>query len=433
MVDFNSENKFQLHLWAMFFYQIFIQFYGIAIRLVALFNRKATLFLQGRNDWQTRYEDALQQTEKPIWVHCASLGEFEQGRPLIEKIKKDFPSKKIVVTFFSPSGFEIQKNYKSANAVFYLPLDTKKNAKDFIKILKPQFVVFVKYEFWLNYLNELHFKKIPTYIISTKFRSDQIFFKWYGGIFKTALQHFKTIFVQDEMSKNLLQKIKVENVQIAADTRFDRVFQNAQNVNLPAWLHKFCDGKNILIAGSTWQADEEILLQWQKKYLPKNWKMIWVPHEIAELKIKNLELGIGGNTILFSEIESQKNELKNEQHLIIDTIGLLSKIYSVGKIAYIGGGFGSGIHNILEPAVFGLPVFFGPKFEKFNEAIDLQNLGGSFSFQTENEFSEKINSLIKNEAELNRVGKIAKNFVEKNIGGTAIIMTALQTDGLLTP
>ena len=427
----------------MFFYQIFIHFYGVAIRLVALFNRKAKLFLQGRNDWKSRYKDTLQNIEKPIWVHCASLGEFEQGRPLIEKIKQDFPSKKIVVTFFSPSGFEIQKNYKGANAVLYLPLDTHTNAKDFLEILQPQFVVFVKYEFWLNYLNELNLKKIPTYIISTKFRADQIFFKWYGGIFKNALQHFKTIFVQDEMSKKMLCEIKIENVQIAADTRFDRVYQNAQNISLSTWIHEFCDGKNILIAGSTWQADEEILLQWQKKYLTQNWKMIWVPHEISKTKIENLKSKIGENVLLFSEIENAKVplsdgegvgvRLKNAQHLIIDTIGLLSKIYSVGKIAYIGGGFGSGIHNILEPAVFGLPVFFGPKFLKFNEAIDLQKLGGAFSFHNENEFSEKINWQIKNENELNRVGKIAKNFVEKNIGGTEIIMTALQTDGLLTP
>ena len=417
----------------MFFYQIIIHFYRIAIRLAALFNRKAKLFLQGRNDWRSLYKATLQEIEKPIWVHCASLGEFEQGRPLIEKIRQDFPSKKIVVTFFSPSGFEIQKNYKSANTVLYLPLDTKKNAKDFLEILKPQFVVFVKYEFWLNYLNELHRRKIPTYIISAKFRVDQIFFKWYGAIFRKALQQFKIIFVQDEESKKLLKNISINNVKSAPDTRFDRVYQKAQSIVLPDWLHQFCDEKNILIAGSTWQADEEILLQWQKKCLPKNWKMIWVPHEISTSKIENLKSKIGKNVLLFSEIENKKTDSQNAQHLIVDTIGLLSKIYSVGKMAYVGGGFGSGIHNILEPAVFGLPIFFGPKFKKFNEAIDLQNLGGAFSFQTENEFLDKINSLIENETALNRVGKIAKDFVGKNIGGTEIIMTALQTDGLLTP
>ncbi|MEY4877551.1 MAG: hypothetical protein RL708_2701 [Bacteroidota bacterium] len=405
----------------MFLYNISIRVYYILVFVFSFFNKKAKLFYNGRKNWQQLYAEKLKTIKNPVWVHCSSLGEFEQGRPLIEWIKKEYPNKQIVVTFFSPSGFEIQKQYKSADAVLYLPLDTPKNAVDFIHLLQPSIAIFVKYEFWLNYLFQLQIQHIPTVIISAKFRANQIFFKWYGKHFKKALQCFTTIFVQDEYSKSMLQTIGIHQVEVANDTRFDRVYQNSLQVQLPNCIHQFCDNKKIIVLGSVWQPDEEIFIRWYKTNLPKNWKIIWVPHEIETSKINQLKSKIAAPTLLYSEINNQPIEGSPHQHLIINTIGMLSKIYSVASIAYIGGGFGSSIHNILEPAVFGMPVIFGPKYHKFNEAFDLINEGSAFAIQNEQQLTVILNKLIKNESELTRLSSISNKYVVNNLGGTKTI------------
>jgi 3-deoxy-D-manno-octulosonic-acid transferase len=415
----------------MFFYNQAIKIYGLLIFAFSKFNSKANLFLIGRKNWRKRYAEQFTSIKNPIWVHCSSLGEFEQGRPLIEWMKEKYPSQSLIVTFFSPSGFEIQKNYKKADAIFYLPLDTQQNAIDFIELLQPSLVVFVKYEFWLNYLFELQKRKIPTLLISSKFRSNQIFFRWYGKIFQKGLATFNQIFVQDNASKIMLKKIGIENTIKAYDTRFDRVYHNSLQVKLPDCIHQFCASKKIIVVGSSWAADEDILCNWMKYNLPTDWKIIWVPHEINVTKIKQLQSKISTQSLLFSEINQTEKLNLNAQHLIVDTIGLLSKIYSIANIAYIGGGFGSGIHNILEPAVFGMPIIFGPKYQKFNEAIDLIKDGAAFSFKNENEFEQFFKKLLSDENEILQKSNISKQYVQLHLGGTKAITDYLIANSLI--
>jgi 3-deoxy-D-manno-octulosonic-acid transferase len=415
----------------MFLYNFLIGVYQFFVFVFSFMNSKAKQFYIGRKNWKVNYQKKLSNINQPVWIHCASLGEFEQGRPLIEWIKNKFPNKKIVVTFFSPSGYEIQKNYVVADAVLYLPLDTMANAKQFIEIVNPSVVIFVKYEFWLNYLLQLKKLKIPTLIISAKFRANQIFFQSYGKLFRDALLSFKMIFVQDKFSEKLIQDLKIDSVKVANDTRFDRVYHNSLQVQIPDSITNFCGRHKILVIGSSWPEDENILIKWQKNNLPKDWKIIWVPHQINASKVNQLKNKIGSPTLLFSSLTSNKIDEQNHQHLIIDSIGMLSKIYSVASIAYIGGGFGSGIHNILEPAIFGMPIFFGPKYFKFNEAFDLINEGCAFSIQNEQQLSAIINRLISNESELERLSKIAKNYVTQHTGGTQIIAEYLVENKLI--
>lgn len=404
----------------LWIYNIGIRLYGFLLHIAAIFNPKAKLFVNGRkNIWQ-QIATKINPNDKPIWFHFASLGEFEQGRPVLETLKNQKPEQKIIVTFFSPSGYEIRKNYALAD-VFYLPLDTRKNAARFIELVNPQQAIFTKYEFWFHYFNELHKKQIPLYLISGIFRPNQIFFKWYGGFYSNMLKYIAHAFVQNEESVLLLKGIGIHQVSLSGDTRFDRVYENAQYPkNLPL-IEQFCDGNKVFIAGSTWLPDEKLLVALTEKN--PDWKFIIAPHEIGEAHIQEIER-LFPNAIKFSVLSSQLAQTSAQfsniksQILIIDNIGMLSSLYQYAKLAYIGGGFGVGIHNTLEAAAFGLPVIFGPKYDKFQEAKDLIAIGAAKSILNENELMASFENFKANE----KSSAAAKKYVEQKKGATEMII-----------
>jgi 3-deoxy-D-manno-octulosonic-acid transferase len=351
-------------------------------------------------------------------MHCASLGEFEQGRPVIEAIKTELPQFKIILTFFSPSGFEIRKNYDKADCISYLPSDTPGNAMKFINLVRPEYVIFVKYEFWNNYISELYKNKIPLYLISGIFRQDQHFFKWYGSFFRGMLLKFEKIFVQDQNSLDLLSGIGIEKVCLAGDTRFDRVIQIAGTARDIPKLEHFRGKEKLFLAGSSWKQDEEIIAEYINKF-PVRMKWVFAPHEIDRSNIDRLEKLFSVKTIRFSEyVENDANA----RVLIIDNIGMLSSAYRYAYIAAIGGGFGKGIHNILEPACWGIPVAFGPRHDKFREAVDLKNRGGAKSFNTFDEFKLIVDSWIDDEKSYRTSAGAAAKYVKENTGATGIII-----------
>ena len=369
------------------FYQIAIYGYSLTIRIASFFNKKAGLWINGRNDIFKNLEKAIDPNERIAWFHAASLGEFEQGRPVIEAFRQKFPGFKILLTFFSPSGYEIRKNYSGADYIFYLPPDTKPNAKRFIETVKPEIAVFIKYEFWFNYLKILYDKDLPVFVISAIFRKEQHFFKWYGGWFRKMLKSITMFFVQNEESKELLQSIGIENVTISGDTRFDRVSAIAGSLKTFPPVEKFAGNTKVFLAGSTWPRDEELILRLANDLAGKM-KFIIAPHEIGHERIASITRLFSGFKVLkFSE--SNESSFAGAHILIIDGMGFLSGLYRYCHIAYIGGGFGKGIHNILEAATFGKPVIFGPKYDKFQEATDLTKLKGAFSVSTAKEL-EKI-------------------------------------------
>ncbi|GGE60731.1 3-deoxy-D-manno-octulosonic acid transferase [Pedobacter psychrotolerans] len=405
-------------------YILGIQVYAFIIRIFSLFNLKAKLFIRGRKNVYQQIAERIDANQKHIWFHFASLGEFEQGRPVLEKLKEKYPSKKIVVTFFSPSGYEIRKNYALAD-VFYLPLDTKHHAKSFIEAINPEMAIFTKYEFWHFYFKELHLRSIPLYVISGIFRPNQAFFKWYGGFYRKILSAATYFFVQNEESKNLLKSIGLENVTINGDTRFDRVFENAKAPKRLDLIEKFIGDSPTLICGSTWPEDERLLSGLPEKY--PNWKFIIAPHEIHESHIESIEKQFPIGSVRFSVFStklatdsSQISSLES-QILIIDNIGMLSALYQYGKVAYIGGGFGAGIHNTLEAAAFGLPVIFGPKYDKFQEAKDLITLGAAKSIST----AEELMSAFDDFKENTEAAIIAKQYVEDKKGATDQIISMI--------
>ena len=360
-----------------------------------------------------------------IWFHCASLGEFEQGRPLMEKIKNQQPDVKILLTFFSPSGYEIRKNYAGADFIFYLPMDTPSNAKKFVEIVNPQRVFFVKYEFWFNYLSELKNRNIPTYLVSGIFREDHHFFKRTGAWFRKQLSAFTHFFLQDERSVELLNLIGYKNTTLAGDTRFDRVFEVAKNVKQIDLVKQFVGSYKIIIAGSSWLEDEKIISNF--RFQISDFKLIIAPHEIDEKHLTSIEaefipLSRGAGVCLRYSLANENN-IKDAQILIIDNIGLLSSLYQYGTIAFIGGGFGKGIHNILEAATFGLPVIFGPKYQKFAEAKELIKLGGAFSINDVSEF-EKVMSLLSDEQVLKTASQISRMYVQGRVGATEKILSS---------
>lgn len=392
-------------------YNISILIYGLLIRLVAIFNAKAKLFVDGRKGIFEKIANKSASIENPIWFHFASLGEFEQGRPVLEKIKSIKPQEKIIATFFSPSGYEIRKNYALADGIFYLPLDSPANAKKFVELIKPKMAIFTKYEFWPNYFKALAANDIPLYIISGIFRPNQMFFKWYGGFYRKVLKCVNHFFVQNEESKALLKSIDINDVDISGDTRFDRVYENAQIPKELPEVMKFCENSPVLIAGSTWPDDEKILMELAAKY--PDWKLIIAPHEIHSFHIAEIEK-LFPKALKFSALDSEKG---NCQVLIIDNIGMLSSLYQYGKIAYIGGGFGVGIHNTLEAAAFGLPVIFGPNYNKFQEAKDLIRIGAAKSISNADELIAAFNHFNENQS-----GSIASNYVANKKGATDIII-----------
>lgn len=409
----------------MLLYRIATQLYFAVIRLAAFFgNKKAALWVAGRKNLFDEIEAKASALQGCYWFHCASLGEFEQGRPLMERIKKDNPQQKIVLTFFSPSGYEVRRNYAGVDAVFYLPADSPKNAKKFICLLNPKVAIYIKYEFWQCFLFELKKQGIPTFLVSGIFRKEQHFFKWYGKRLRKALNCFTRLFVQNEVSKTLLQNIGVTNVTVAGDTRFDRVAEvKAQAQKLPV-IEEFIGDKKVFIAGSTWPEDEKIIAELIAKR-SEGWRFIIAPHEVNNTSISRLQQ-------LFPDCElfSQPKNLQSNV-LIIDSIGILSSIYQYATIAYVGGGFDKGIHNILEPAVYGVPVVFGPNHKRFAEAIALVASGAGFSIGNANDLVKSFDQLNANEAFYHSACANAGAYVADNAGATSRFIHYLKNERLL--
>ena len=435
------------------FYNISIYFYQFTIWLVSPFNKKAKLWIDGRdsdfrnsmfdirnnirNDAQfqtskTEHQSGTPPASKLAWFHCASLGEFEQGRPVIEKFRETFPDYKILLTFFSPSGYEVRKNYAGADYIHYLPSDTPKNAKEFIEHFNPSIAFFVKYEFWYNYLRILHEKQIPVISFSAIFRENQIFFKWYGGFQRNILKYFTHIFIQNKSSFELLQSVGIQNVTVGGDTRFDRVKQIADaRKNLPI-IETFKDGKPLLIIGSCWQEDFEVIAPFLNTF-EKDLKVIIAPHEIHEEEIERWRKKLTKKSVRYSDYgieELKKEEIAdvlnpiipqphNPQILIIDNIGMLSSLYQYADFAWIGGAYGKGLHNILEAATFGMPIFFGNKnYQKFQEATDLQEFIGAIAIIDTQQFAKMFEQFYDNKDLRQHISKMVENYVKRNTGGT---------------
>ena len=407
-------------------YNLLVHLAGFFLRILALFSPKMKLFVEGRKTVFTEIKQKIVSTDKTIWFHAASLGEFEQGLPVIEQIKLKFPLHKIVITFFSPSGYEVRKKHPIADVIVYLPLDTKQNAEEFISLVHPEMVFFIKYEYWPNYLNELKKNAITTYLISGILRENQVFFKWYGGFYRNCLQTFTYFFVQNDSSKKLLQSIGFQNVKVSGDTRFDRVVSILERDNRLDFIEEFKNNQTLIVIGSSWPKDEELLVKFINQADEKV-KFIIAPHNIKKEQIKELQNSISKKTLLFSEKESQN--LSEFQVFIIDTIGILTKIYSYADIAYVGGGFGNpGVHNILEPATFGIPIVIGPNYSHFAEATALVNMEGSLSVSTENELKNALDLLLQNEDERHEKGHICSTFVQMNKGATELILKHIEND-----
>ena len=399
-------------------YNLGILVYTAIAYLVSPFNEKARLWVKGRKGWQDKVAGKIKPEDKNIWFHCASLGEFEQGKPLIEALKKERPDLKIVLTFFSPSGYEIRKNYQEADVICYLPVDTPCNAKKFIDLVNPVFVIFVKYEFWNNYISTLYKKGIPLYLVSGIFRPGQHFFRWYGSFFRKMLFKFDSIFVQDEKSLDLLKGIGIKNAVTAGDTRFDRVIQIAGNAMEIPLIERFRGNEKMFLAGSSWKPDEEIITEYINRY-PERMKWVFAPHEIDKSNIERIEKLLEVKTVRFSQYTG---ELTDARVLIIDNIGMLSSAYRYAYIAAIGGGFGKGIHNILEPACWSIPVMFGPNHRKFREALDLINETGAKSYNSFSSFSDILDKWLMDDGIYLKSAKSAGNYVNRNTGATKIIM-----------
>ncbi|MEO6303111.1 MAG: glycosyltransferase N-terminal domain-containing protein [Bacteroidia bacterium] len=411
----------------MFLYNLVIHLYGLVIKLAALNKLKAKQWVSGRKNWR----ENLQQKISPIdhknivWVHCSSYGEFEQGRPLIEAIKKKYPGYKIVLSFFSPSGYEVFKDWSGAEVICYLPLDTKKNAQDFIKIVKPKVSIFIKYEFWLNFLFELKKQNIPTYLVSAVFKPHHPFFKWYGGIFRRSLITFNKLFIQDDASGKLLEKINIKNYEVCGDTRFDRVIEVKESfVELP-FIKGFCGDKKILVAGSTWQGDEALLMEAFKQLNLPELKMIIVPHNVEEKDIVKLTALLEKNEISFSLFSQQKPD-PNSKVLVVDTIGLLSKIYHYASVTYIGGGLNEGIHNCLEPAVYYKPViFYGDDYHKYNEATELIAIKAAKNISSSSTLAAEVSGYLNNKDLIIEIENNLKLYFQKKSGTTKRVLDIL--------
>ena len=402
----------------MWLYNICIVVYAALIRLVSPLYPKARKWCDGRRDMPERLRSSIVKGEDVVWVHVASLGDFEQGRPVVDYIKENYPNYKILLTFFSPSGYEVRKNYKNADYVFYIPVDTKRKVSQFLDIVEPKVAIFVKYEFWLNMLMELRRRNIRTFIVSAIFRRNSIFFNPFGAIWRRALGAFETLFVQDEHSKQLLSNIGVTNVVVAGDTRFDRVANIAESAERVAVVEAFKGNKSLFVAGSTWGADEKILLPLIKAN--PDIKFVIAPHEMEESRIEYILRET--RAVRYTQCEGV--DFADKQVLILDTVGLLSRVYGSADWAYIGGGFGVGIHNTLEAVVYGLPVAFGCKYKKYKEACDLIEFGVARSVRDERSlqrwFAEVQDATLRA-----KIGSIARQYVNANRGATERFVEAI--------
>ncbi len=409
----------------MLIYNLVILMYGFIIRLAAVNKLKAKQWIAGRDNWRENYTKKISalSSQENIWVHCASYGEFEQGRPLLEAIKMQHPRYKIILTFFSPSGYEPFKDWGGADAVFYLPLDTKENARDFIEIVKPKVAIFIKYEFWLNFLFELKKQNIATYLVSAVFKPHHPFFKWYGGVFRRSLKTFNTLFVQDKNSGKFLTDIEIINYQVCGDTRFDRVMEVKKNFSPLPYFEQFCAGSRIIVAGSTWPKDDEFLLDAFKKIKTPNVKLILVPHEVNEKSIGAL-VSLVVKKEQTASLYSNQNPASDKNVLIVDAVGLLSRIYHYADISYIGGGFDEGIHNCLEPAVYFKPViFFGEGFEKYNEATELIQMKVAVNVLTVDGTVKTIEDFLNGDKK--SLENILENYFLKNSGTTKKVLQTM--------
>jgi 3-deoxy-D-manno-octulosonic-acid transferase len=434
---------------SILFYSIVLGLYQAGVRLISPWNPKARLWLRGRKDIFRKIATAgLEKEAQVVWMHCASLGEFEQGRPLLEKIRAEFPATRIVLTFFSPSGYEIKKDYRGADYIFYLPADSRKNARRFIESIHPSLVLWIKYDYWFYYLDELNKQNIPALLVSAVFRPDQAFFKWYGRLHRYMLACFNHIFVQTTESSELLKTIRYSsNVSVSGDTRFDRVIAIADHFESIPLIEKFCEKKQVVVAGSTWEEDEEQLDHYANTH--PDIRFILAPHEIDEDHLKEME-GLFRKSVRFSVWEKQSTTERAESDinvaprrvdhqqaivnvLIIDNIGMLSRLYRYATISYVGGGFGDdGVHNVLEAAVYGKPVVMGPVIDKYVEALELVDTGGAVVIDSALEAEAAFNRLFANLEEYKLRSEASRNYVYAKKGATAKVMAFIQEKRLLT-
>ena len=413
------------HSAQLLLYRIAVRLYGWLIGLAGFFHPKARLWTQGRQDLFGRLKEgrkSLRPDCPTVWVHCASVGEFEQGRPLIEALRDRQPDLNIVLSFFSPSGYQLRKNYPVADLVCYLPLDTPGNARRFLDLLDPALAIFVKYEFWFEHLAELNRRKVPTFLISAVFRPKQVFFRWYGSLFRQMLRTFDAIFVQERSSAELLEELRHPRVLVAGDTRVDRVCQVAGQVFDTPLLDVFTGSSPLLIAGSTWPEDEQLLIEHLKNGALPNWKYLIVPHELTSARLEELQAALPMPSIRFTR--SGREEAESARIMILDTMGMLSGAYRYGRIAWIGGGFGAGIHNVLEAAVYGLPTLFGTRYRKFPEATALVSAGGAFPVDTYKTLQQTLRSL-QDATSYERASAQARRYIAENQGATGRILAEL--------
>lgn len=409
-------------------YNLVIRCYALLIHLSALRNPKARQWVLGRKDWRKKLEAKLSAlgNSPRVWMHCASYGEFEQGRPLLDAIKKRFPQQKIILSFFSPSGYEAFKDWSGADVVCYLPFDSAKNARDFVGMVHAEQVIFIKYEFWLNFLNELKRKRANVYLVSAVFKEHHPFFRWYGGIFKESLSVFKTIFVQDSSSLKLLEKAGIKNAIISGDTRFDRVMQIQTSFEALPFFENYCNGRQVIVAGSTWANDEAFLLKAYNQFGENKPKLILVPHEVDKKSISDTETRLKAAGLTYSLYSDASNKLSTrvEEVLVVDTIGLLSRLYHYADVAYIGGGFDSGIHNLLEPAVHLKPVLFCGQtdYSKYNEALELIEIGAAKALTQADELVQSLNHFLDKKERKGQLEKNIQSYFEARSGSTQKVM-----------
>jgi len=399
----------------LFLYNLIIHLLIIGVRIVSVFNSKARALVSGRKNLLTTVQNTFASNTSPVaWIHCSSLGEFEQGRPIIERLRKEFPDHKLLLTFFSPSGYEVRKNYPGADYVFYLPFDTPSNARKWVEVTKPSLVIFVKYEFWFNYSEEIRKKNIPLISASAIFREDQVFFKGHGGLFRRILKNFDHIFVQNHSSLKLLQSIGINNATVAGDTRFDRVYEITSSKDRIEIAEKFKGNDKVMVAGSCWHEDIEVLVPFINE---TPIKFIIAPHEITESFMQEIERAIDGRIVRFSKAASDQ-ELDEANVLLIDNVGMLSKLYRYGEFAYVGGAFGKGLHNILEAACYGIPVFFGNRnYQKFTEATELIMHGGAFEVNDFSDLRAKY-EMVNMPENFMLACEVTRNYVLTHLGAT---------------
>ena len=415
-------------------YTLIIYLYRLGVMTASLFNEKVRKMWHGERAAFSVLKQKVDPTARYIWFHAASLGEFEQGRPIIEQLRREHPEYKILLTFFSPSGYEVRKNYEGADIICYLPLDTPRNARRFLRLVRPCMAFFIKYEFWYNYLHILKHRGVPTYSVSSIFRPGQVFFRWYGRQYGRVLKCFTRFFVQNEVSRELLESIGITNVDVTGDTRFDRVLQIMKQAKVLPIVEEFV-GKtsSVFVAGSSWQPDEEIFLKYFREH--PEWKLIIAPHVISEDHLLQIETLCGKeNVVRYTQVEnnyltshlspltSHPSPLTSKKMLLIDCFGLLSSIYRYADVAYVGGGFGVGIHNLPEAAVWGVPVFFGPNNERFQEAQDLKQNGGGIEIHSYDDFATHMDELTSHPAECKERGDVAAQYVEGRAGATEAIL-----------